>query len=1407
MANIDNLNFEVILKDEEFKKKVDENMELAKKLNTSLSTLLDVQNKIKQSGIKVTAKGTNDAIRQEKLARAIASRAAAEERLAIAQNDRRGSEERLARDAANRANAEARAARAAQQTEEAQRRTTTSVNRTTRAYQQQSKVLSSLKGALASYFSIQGASRLVSSLVRVTGEFELQKTTLAAMLGDLNQAENILTKIKGLAVESPFQFKELATYTKQLSAFAVPAEELYNTTKMLADISAGLGVGMDRIVLAYGQVRSAAFLRGQEVRQFTEAGIPILDELAKQFTGLEGRVVSTTEVFDKISSRLVPFEMVAKVFKDMTSEGGKFYNMQEVQAETLRGKLSNLKDAYEMMLNEIGEGQTERLKDVVDWTRKLLQNYEDTGKALFELIVAYGVYKTALAGLTLATGTFDLANHKLLSTISKTASWVAKNPFVLLAAGLTAVGYAIYKSQTALESYEKVQNSLNKTNASFSKATNAEIAKLNTLYAKLELAKEGTEEYEGAKKRIYSQYATYISELQNEGIAVNNLADIYDNLKKKVEESQKARFRGLATQNLTNTYEEETDALLDEASRATDRLTKKVAIKFDALQKEAVQAYVAGTLSMEDLKGDKRLKAVADVLELAAKSGNKAWEQFATSIEDARKQFNLSTEAYSEGLKAIESIYGEAQETTSEGLNPFVYGLGEEDESAKKAIEAQIRSIQKLADAYDKLKPFMNDNQLKSTLSALFPNINSAVIESFNFTAELERLASELERFDEEAAKNLRETISKDVAGSIANSFKAVEEYRKSLDKWLSEDFDISGEGIAFDISKIISDLKSEYAKIDEKRMKNLQLLADAQKGDEEALRKVREVYGEEAWHTYKTQGKSAIEELARAEREAAKKTADEKIRDLASKYVSEKLAEKNIDTTNLEDKTIAQVKTQISRLNGLVKQVNTERGNILAEMVNGNIVEGQEASWEMLSKVVEMLGIKIADLGEEVQKKTLDVTLESINAVGDLGNELSSLGENLELTGFAQIGKEISRTSEELSSLMKVIEAEDTVGVIANVVSMFVTRLGDLFTYAYEQQIALNDASRAYIELQNEMRENSYSGIFGTDELGLAIERQKILEEAQERYNTTLEEFNRVRFQSTSAGAGNRTFNKASLAGVMSDISSSQGWDLYKDNGEINIAALESYFDAYSNRLTRKQKKLIQNLIEDGNAVTSAAEKQAEYLRDLFSKTADDIADSFIEAFKESGEAALDYGDLMNDIATNMAKSVIKQMLLQSVFSDEIAKQAGEKLASGDTSAALATVEEAFKAAEALTPQIQGFLEGLKPYLQMKQPEEAQTLGEGIKGITEDTANLLASYLNAMRSDVSQMRTLQAEHLPIISAAMPTILDHLAQINAHAFDTAQHTQSMLSELISINSKFGDVIGSGSDGSAIKVLM
>ena len=262
-TNIDNLNFKVILDDEHFDEQIKRDIALAKDLNVQLSALLNVKSKV------ATSKMVGDATKAARYEKATANAAIAQERLKTATTNTAAAQERLATAAANAANAQERLKQSQMRTEQLTRRITAQTEKQNKAYAQQGRILNELKGLALGYLSIHGAGQFLSSLVRVTGEFELQKTTLAAMLGDLNAAEGVITRIQGLAVESPFQFKELTTYAKQLSAFSVPAQELYDTTKMLADISAGLGVGMDRIVLAYGQVRSAAFLRGFNIYGFS----------------------------------------------------------------------------------------------------------------------------------------------------------------------------------------------------------------------------------------------------------------------------------------------------------------------------------------------------------------------------------------------------------------------------------------------------------------------------------------------------------------------------------------------------------------------------------------------------------------------------------------------------------------------------------------------------------------------------------------------------------------------------------------------------------------------------------------------------------------------------------------------------------------------------------------------------------------------------------------------------------------------------------------------------------------------------------------------------------------------------------------------------------------------------------
>lgn len=260
-----------------------------------------------------------------------------------------------------------------------------------------------LRNQLANIYSVYAAERFLTSIIEIGGEFQKQRVALQTMFQDAQKADVLFGQIKELAVESPFEFKELAGYTKQLAAFNIPYEEMYDTTKRLADISAGVGVDMGRIILAYGQVRSAEFLKGTELRQFTEAGIPLLQQLADKFTELKGVTVSVGEVFDRISKREVSFQMVKDVLWDLTNEGGQFYNMQGALADTLAGKLSNLRDAYDVMLADIAESNNSTLSSGLDMITDTMNHWESLSRYILSAVAAYGAYKTALFLLNTAT--------------------------------------------------------------------------------------------------------------------------------------------------------------------------------------------------------------------------------------------------------------------------------------------------------------------------------------------------------------------------------------------------------------------------------------------------------------------------------------------------------------------------------------------------------------------------------------------------------------------------------------------------------------------------------------------------------------------------------------------------------------------------------------------------------------------------------------------------------------------------------------------------------------------------------------------------------------------------------------------------------------------------------------------
>lgn len=262
----------------------------------------------------------------------------------------------------------------------------------------QSRMMREFVNTIKTYAGFYFFRDMFQELVAIRGEFELQQVSLRAIIQDARRADQIFSQIKGLAVISPFQFSDLVGYTKQLAAFQIPVNELYGTMKSLADVSAGLGVDMGRIILAYGQIRSAGVLRGQELRQLTEAGIPALDSLRKKLEEVRGVAQTTDDVFNAISTRQIPFEYIREMFTTMTEDGGMFYKMQEIQAASLKGMVSNLADSYKIMMNDIGEANDSVLKGIVGSITDAMNNWRYFSKAIEGVAVGYA----ALKGLQLA---------------------------------------------------------------------------------------------------------------------------------------------------------------------------------------------------------------------------------------------------------------------------------------------------------------------------------------------------------------------------------------------------------------------------------------------------------------------------------------------------------------------------------------------------------------------------------------------------------------------------------------------------------------------------------------------------------------------------------------------------------------------------------------------------------------------------------------------------------------------------------------------------------------------------------------------------------------------------------------------------------------------------------------------
>lgn len=329
-------------------------------------------------------------------------------------------------------------------------------------------------------------TNFVKQIYEIRGQYELLERSLGVLVGSFQRGSQVFRELNEMAIRSPFTLIELGTAAKQLTAYNFAADEVVNTTRRLADISAALGVPMERLTYNLGQIRAQTVLTARDARDFANAGLPIVKELADYYTLLEGRVVSTGDVYDRMSKKMVSYNDVMVVLNKLTDEGGKFFDFQAKQADTLRVQIANLSLAWNNMLNDIGSSHQGLLTLPLRALRALFQNWKSLDNIIWDVITAIGVYKGLSVVYAIHANRIGMVSMKMkglyqggvnlievfkkIGTSIKDAFTNKANWVTLLAVALMDVGWTAWEAHKSIVALnDEIKKSAEESSKNFEK--------------------------------------------------------------------------------------------------------------------------------------------------------------------------------------------------------------------------------------------------------------------------------------------------------------------------------------------------------------------------------------------------------------------------------------------------------------------------------------------------------------------------------------------------------------------------------------------------------------------------------------------------------------------------------------------------------------------------------------------------------------------------------------------------------------------------------------------------------------------------------------------------------------------------------------------------------------------------
>jgi len=1235
------------------------------------------------------------------------------------------------------------------------------MERVNRTAERQKGVMAGIREQVANAYALYRVGRFLEGIIRISGEFQQQHVALQTILGDAQQADVLFQRIKGLAVESPFKFGDLTKYAKQLAAFSIPYEEMFDTLKRFGDLSAGLGVDMGRIILAYGQVRSAEFLKGTELRQFTEAGIPLVAELARRYTELEGTLVSVGDVYDRISKKEVPFADVRAVLWDLTNEGGRFFNMQARLTDTLKGKLDKLIDSYEIFLAEVGNSNNDALGGTLDMLTGILNHWREIQNAIMAVVAAYGTYKAALIAVTAIQKTaikleviqraitsmqfLGKATNGVSAAFKLLGNVVTKNPIGMFASVMaTLVGVVVALRSNSEDASDAIVE-LNAKIAEESELVERNKQKAQDMAIVMSNEKKSIEDRSRAYETIKSLYPSIFEGMTKEQALLMDELE----LRNKITEAAKEETKEKLKSNLVDLDKKilEAKKTRDSSSIMYDRFGNQIDLKSEKQKKKEAQDVI--DLETERLKLLEKIALVekkeaelqsqrtsrwyTESKKIAEESGLKSliptdketdvWEYFdriKQGMDDIKKKkdllnpesANYSTmlgnldaelEAYEkiyygvlggkneEAIKAAEEARKEREKQRQDEAKQNEKAGKEAAKAFADGVKSEMERITSQWDLYKQLFDLTGDKQFASTAFTVTPVWDEAA----------EQMLEEMKRALE--SQGLDTTVEFNISDNVAKAF-----YGDLYDSWkqIKDRIEKNGIDLKINTGNAIKDAMSIQEQIEAETNKKWEALIPLQE--------------------------DTPEYTATAEK------FDKIISDLKAQLfaLSPAFTELFVDTTGLARTEVQSLYERTKKLVELVRngQENRNKDNVVTGYSftdeNGKVQEISIEKYKELLRLLEEL---------EDKSKKLETPLtriwDALRGKGELGEGEKKGTLEGALEDMSALTEATAKASDELSSMFDALGNED---------------LADAFSFAGDMLNGVSTLGKAAASFASgDILGGIYGGISGVTGIigSIAAMHDKKLDKAIKKSQLEVQKLENAYSQLE------RTIERQ-LEGVSNDQALKMLESLTGQRAEL----------AKQYELEDKKRKTDKSKLEDYKNQIAELDDQIKYFYEDWANEqygvdikgwASQIAEALTDAFASGEDAAKAFDDTVAGILRELATEAIRLQFIQPAMDNlreymfgrngifTIGSENGMNMSEGEAEGLASELDKLKGQIEASNDYWDKINEAVGGILDDTEGDQKEGLSKSAQSVTEDTANLVGSYLNSIRGDLSAQRSL----------------------------------------------------------------